>query len=186
MSDEPLKRPVERLFPFVLRTRGLLVGRETLRHSRGRLHFVLVTKDLTPGSLREIVRDFEDHPVVQCYESADLERLFGVKGTKVVGFKKSGLSQSIYAELKEFRIEPGVRRQLRVPPAPVRAPEVKREQPDGETHREPEMPRTPVSPRERGFGGATATPGRRARASGSSASRGPDRRPGGSRLGRTR
>jgi hypothetical protein len=41
---------------------------------------------------------------VQHYQTEDLERYFGLKGAKVVGFTKSGLAQSIYAELKEHRI----------------------------------------------------------------------------------
>jgi hypothetical protein len=43
-------KPVERLFPFVLRSRGLLVGRETLLRSKSRLHFVLITSDLSEQS----------------------------------------------------------------------------------------------------------------------------------------
>jgi len=35
---------------------------------------------------------------------------FGLKGTKVIGFKKSGLAQSIYAELKEHRLNKPVKR----------------------------------------------------------------------------
>ena len=35
-------KPVERLFPFVLRARILLVGRETLLRSKSKLHFVLI------------------------------------------------------------------------------------------------------------------------------------------------
>ena len=33
-----------------------------------------------------------------------LEKFFGIKGAKTIGFAKSGLAQSIYAELKEYRI----------------------------------------------------------------------------------
>jgi len=41
---------------------------------------------------------------VQHFAAADLEKFFGVKGAKTIGFAKSGLAQSIYAELKEHRI----------------------------------------------------------------------------------
>jgi hypothetical protein len=34
----------------------------------------------------------------------ELEKFFGIKGAKVIGFKKSGLAQSLYAELKAHRI----------------------------------------------------------------------------------
>jgi hypothetical protein len=33
-----------------------------------------------------------------------VEKFFGLKGTKVLGFAKSGLAQSIYAEMKQHRI----------------------------------------------------------------------------------
>lgn len=112
MSDDP-KPGVERLFPFVLRSRTLLVGRDTLRRCRGRLHFVLVTADISAGSREQLLRDFEHYPVVQHYTPADLERHFGVRGTKVVGFAKSQLSQSIYAELKPHRINRDSRPQKR-------------------------------------------------------------------------
>ena len=102
-SHEPAK-PVERLFPFVLKTRGLLVGRDTLRANRGKLHFVLITEDIAEASQEEVLRDFTHYPVVQHFTAADLEKFFNVKGAKAVGFLKSGLAQSIYAELKPFRI----------------------------------------------------------------------------------
>jgi hypothetical protein len=98
------RKPVERLFPFVLRSRNLIVGRDTLSRSKSRLHFVLVTHDLSEGSRSDILAEFAYYPVVQHFTSDDLERFFQLKGTKVVGFQKSGLAKSIYAELKEYRI----------------------------------------------------------------------------------
>jgi hypothetical protein len=104
MSESAQTKSVERLFPFVLRTRSLLVGRDTLRRSRSKLHFILITRDLSANSREQVLQDFAPYPVVEHYTSADLERLFGLKGTKVVGFAKSDLAQSIYAELKTYRI----------------------------------------------------------------------------------
>jgi hypothetical protein len=104
MKAQTPAKPVERLFPFVLRSRNLLVGRETLLRSRSSLHFVLITDDLSENSRAQVLSDFAPYPVVQRYTSADLERFFGLKGTKVIGFSKSGLAQSIYAELKEHRL----------------------------------------------------------------------------------
>ena len=95
---------MERLFPFVLRAGILLVGRDTLQRSKSRLHFVLITLDLSENSRAEVLRDFAHYPVIQHYTSEDLENLFDIKGTKVIGFEKSGLAQSIYAELKQHRI----------------------------------------------------------------------------------
>ena len=97
-------KAVERLFPFVMRSRNLLVGGDTLRRSKSRLHFVLITLDISEQSRAEVLSDFAHYPVVQLYTSAELEQFFGVKGAKVIGFKKSGLAQSVYAELKQHRL----------------------------------------------------------------------------------
>jgi hypothetical protein len=97
-------QPVERLFTFVMRARILIVGRDTLARSKSRLHFVLITRDLSETSRSEILSDFAHYPVVQQYTREDLEKFFGLKGAKVIGFEKSSLAQSVYAELKEYRI----------------------------------------------------------------------------------
>jgi ribosomal protein L7Ae-like RNA K-turn-binding protein len=115
MKQVPGARPVERLFPFVLRSRNLIVGRETLQRSKSKLHFVLITTDISENSRAEILSEFAHYPVVQYYQAEDLEKHFGIKGAKVVGFAKSGLAQSLYAELKEHRINK--------PPATDRATE---------------------------------------------------------------
>jgi hypothetical protein len=104
MSNPTPARSVERLFPFVLRAGILLIGREKLRHNKGKLHFVLVTEDIAESIRAEILLDFKHYPVVQHYAGADLEKFFGIKGAKAIGFAKSGLAQSIYAELKAHRI----------------------------------------------------------------------------------
>jgi hypothetical protein len=101
-----LAKPVERLFPFVLRARILLVGRETLSRSKSKLHFVLITEDLSENSYAEVVSEFSHYPIVRHYSTSDLEAFFGIKGAKVLGFAKSGLAQSVYAELKQYRINP--------------------------------------------------------------------------------
>ena len=97
-------RPVERLFSFVLRSRILMVGRDTLARSKGKLHFVLITHDLSETSRSEILTNFAHYPVVQHYTAQELEKFFGIKGAKVIGCEKSGLAQSLYAELKQHRI----------------------------------------------------------------------------------
>jgi hypothetical protein len=102
-KDQAVASP-ETLFGFAVRARILLVGRDNIARARGRLHFVLVTEDLSANSRDEILEDFRHYPVVACYTSADLEKLLGVRNTKVVGFRKSTLAQSIYLALKEHRI----------------------------------------------------------------------------------
>jgi hypothetical protein len=111
---------VERLFPFVLKTRGLVVGRDALRANKGKLHFVLITTDIAESSREEVLKDFIHYPVVQHFTAAELETFFKAKGFKAVGFIKSGLAQSIYAELKAYRINrPFVpTKQPSTPPAP--------------------------------------------------------------------
>ena len=110
MSDDAATEPsvpardVTRMFPFVLKTRGLLVGRDTMRANKGKLHFVLITTDIAEASRDEVLKDFSFYPVVQYFTAAELEKFFNVKGAKAVGFTISGLAQSIYAELKEHRL----------------------------------------------------------------------------------
>lgn len=104
MSDPTPAKSVERLFPFVLRAGILLVGRDTLRRSKSKLHFVLVTEDIAESIRTEVLSDFKHYPVVQHFTAADLEKFFGIKGAKAIGFAKSGLAQSIYAELKKHRL----------------------------------------------------------------------------------
>src|SRR5665213_2765125 len=104
-TPESTSQPgVERMFPFVMKTRSLLIGRDSLRANKGKLHFVLITEDIAEASREEVLQDFKHYPVVQHYTQADLETFFKVKGAKAVGFTKSGLAQSIYAELKPYRI----------------------------------------------------------------------------------
>jgi len=104
MKQAAATKPVERLFPFVLRSRNLIVGRDTLLRSKSKLHFLLITTDISETSRNEILAEFAHYPVVQHYQSHDLKTHFGLEGAKVVGFAKSGLAQSLYAELKQYRV----------------------------------------------------------------------------------
>jgi hypothetical protein len=106
MKKQTAERPAELLFPFVLRSRILLVGRSTLARSKSDLHFVLITRDISPNSREKILSDFKHYPVIQCYTEKELEDFFGIRGVKAIGFKKSGLAQSLYAALKKHRINP--------------------------------------------------------------------------------
>jgi hypothetical protein len=104
MKNRGPSGPVEQLFPFVLRSRILLVGRDVLWRSRRKLHFVLITTDLSENSRAEILSKFAPYPIVQRYAMAEVEQFFAIRGAKVIGFQKSGLAQSVYAALKAFRI----------------------------------------------------------------------------------
>ena len=65
---------------------------------------MLIATDIAETSRVEVLKDFSFYPVVQHFTGADFERFFAVKGAKAIGFVKSGLAQSIYAELKAFRL----------------------------------------------------------------------------------
>lgn len=93
----------ENLFPFVLRSRQLVVGRPNLMRQSKHLEFILITDDLSENSRQEILQNFAC-PVVQRYTSAELEVFFHVRGTKVVGFLKSALTSEISRLLKSGRI----------------------------------------------------------------------------------
>lgn len=107
-------KSAERLFPFVVRARLLMVGRETLERSKRLLQCILISEDISEGSREEILREFAAYPVIQRYTAAEYEKFFGVRNAKVIGLKKSSLAKSIYGELKEFR--------LNKPPANVEKP----------------------------------------------------------------
>jgi hypothetical protein len=98
------EKPVERLFPFAVRARKILVGRETLARSKSKLQWVLIATDISEGSRDQLLEDFSNYPIVQQFASTDFERLFGARNAKVIGFVKSTLAKSIYSELKESRI----------------------------------------------------------------------------------
>jgi hypothetical protein len=104
MKKKEIVQAPELLFGFVLRARLLIVGRDNLFRGKSHLQFVLITRDISPNSLEKLLWDFRHYPVVQNYSAEDLEKFFGIKGAKVIGFKKSGLAQSLYTSLKEHRI----------------------------------------------------------------------------------
>jgi hypothetical protein len=104
MSGEAPTPLVEQLFALAVQSKLLLIGREALRRSKSHLHFVLIATDIIANHREEVLVDFKHYPVVQQFTAADFERLFKIKGAKTVGFAKSELAKSIYAELKAYRI----------------------------------------------------------------------------------
>ena len=95
---------IERLFPFMKKARTLIVGQHVILRSKSQLHFVLITHDISARGKSEALRKFKHYPIVQRYRSAELHDFFALNGVKLLGFRKSGLSKSLYAELKQFRI----------------------------------------------------------------------------------
>lgn len=103
-TPTPAEDKVERLFPFVLRARVLLVGQRAVLRSKSCLQFVLITRDISDRGRSEALRKLKHYPVVQCLRSADIERHFDLRGVRLLGFRKSGLSKSLYAEWKRHRV----------------------------------------------------------------------------------
>ena len=97
------KKP-ERLFPFIKRARALIVGQQVILRSKSQLQFVLLTHDISDRGKSEALRKFKHYPIVQHFRSADIHEHFDLRGVKLIGFRKSGLSKSLYAELKKYRI----------------------------------------------------------------------------------
>jgi hypothetical protein len=104
--SKPAPKPAapEKLFPFVLRAKKFIVGRDTLLRCRSRLQFILITTDISENSREEILKNFASYPIIQKYTPTELERFLGLHNTRVVGFEKSSLASSLYAALKESRI----------------------------------------------------------------------------------
>jgi hypothetical protein len=100
MKSTSVSKPVERLFPFALRARIVVPGRETLWRMRRKLHFLLLTTDLSAKSREQIARDFAGVPVMERFTAAEIEGFFGYGNTKVLGFTKSSLAASILRELR--------------------------------------------------------------------------------------
>lgn len=108
-SDKPDTPQVERLFPFALRARVIVVGESLLMRLKKKLHFILVTEDISQHRVAEICRQYSSLPILQCYSVEDIETHFGFRNTKVLGFKKGSLAVSIHKELKKTakRLNPG-------------------------------------------------------------------------------
>jgi hypothetical protein len=59
MNDEISVSRVGQLFERALQSKLLLIGRETLRRSKSRLHFVLITTDIIANHREEVLADFK-------------------------------------------------------------------------------------------------------------------------------
>lgn len=94
-------KPVERLFPFARKSGALVVGRDSLYRVHRKLHFLLLTTDLSGSSRQRFEHDFADVTIVTGYTSDDLQKYFQFFGTKVLGFKKSPLTVTILRELRD-------------------------------------------------------------------------------------
>jgi len=94
-----LSEAFEKLAPFALRSRQVVVGRERLIQIRKKLCFVLMTTDMSDRSRQELAAIFPC-PQVNALTSADIERLFGFHNTKLLGFNRGPLANSLLKALR--------------------------------------------------------------------------------------
>ena len=92
---------LEKLAPFAVRSGIVITGRPQLIRSQKHLAFVLMTTDLSANSKAELLPKLTACPIIHALASEDLHRLFRLRGTKVVGFKKSSLATKLLSLLRE-------------------------------------------------------------------------------------
>ena len=102
MSDsaDTSAREAAGLLPFARKAGVMVMGRERIYREQKRLLFVMVCTDLSGNSRREIAQRITQIPVLERYSSAEIEQLAHLPNTKIIGFKKSPLSQRIFSLLK--------------------------------------------------------------------------------------
>jgi len=103
-------KPVERLFPFAVRARVVVSGRDGMLRNRKHLHFVLVTPDLSPTARESVLKNYAPVQVIEGFSCDEFAQHFGFHEAKVVGFLKSDISYSIRRELKALGY-PNLRKQ---------------------------------------------------------------------------
>lgn len=94
---------LKKLAPFMLRARVVEVGRDRLSQIRNKLAFIIITDDISENSRDKVLREFKC-PIFQCLTEEEVESIFNFKGTKMLGFSRSPLSESVIRDLKPYRI----------------------------------------------------------------------------------
>lgn len=102
--DSPFPPKVETMLGFSIRSNNFILGRERIYKSRYNLHFVWITQDISENSRDEIIEKFNDYPIICFSNSEEISKILEISNTKILGFKKSQLSKSIYQAMKKFRI----------------------------------------------------------------------------------
>ncbi|MBR0460149.1 MAG: hypothetical protein IJJ26_13005 [Victivallales bacterium] len=92
-----------KLAPFMRRANAVVTGRGKLAQLR-HLAFVIVTTDISENSRDQALRDYAC-PVYQCLTSAEIQELFGLENTKLLGFPASALANSVKEELAPFLLK---------------------------------------------------------------------------------
>ena len=84
-----------KLAPFARRAGVAITGRERLHRLSKHLVFLWVTEDASERTVQELEREFTC-PLVRFLTTADVERILGFQGTKVVGFTQSSLATALH------------------------------------------------------------------------------------------
>ena len=92
-----------KLAPFLRKAGVVEIGRDRLLQIRNRLAYVLITTDISENSRKMVLESFPC-PVYQCLTSADIEAHLGYRGTKLLGFHRSPLANSVLADLRPYRV----------------------------------------------------------------------------------
>lgn len=93
-----------KIAPFMRKAGVVVVGRERLLQLRNRLAYVLITNDISENTRQMVVETFKC-PVYQCLTSEDIEKLFNYKGTKLLGFRRSPMSNAVLADIRPFIVK---------------------------------------------------------------------------------
>jgi len=99
-----LPSKVETMLGFCLRSNNFMLGRERIFKSRSNLQFIWITEDTSENSKNEILEKFTDYPIICFSQSETLSKVVRISNAKILGFKKSQLSKSIYQAMKSYRI----------------------------------------------------------------------------------
>ncbi len=108
---------IAHLAPFVLRARAVATGREKLLQHRNQLAFIVVTEDLSENSRHEVLREFPC-PIYQALTAEQVEQLFHLHNTKMLGFARGSLAAQIQQLLKGRRLVAPSVEQVTMPDAP--------------------------------------------------------------------
>ena len=93
-----------KIAPFMRKAGMVVVGRERLFQLRNKLAYILITDDISENTRQMVLETFRC-PVYQCLNSDDIEKLFNYKGTKLLGFRRSPMSNSALADLRPFLVK---------------------------------------------------------------------------------
>lgn len=91
----------EKLLPFAIRAGMPIAGRYKLSRLAKKLAFVWITEDLSENSVQEVKNSLRFCPVIRFGNVDYVTEQLHFNNTKIIGFKKSSISNSLLKALKE-------------------------------------------------------------------------------------